>query len=207
MPAFVQDVDGEALAVKVVSLFPGQSGQGLGLHSGRRARPGARDRPARRAPRRQFTDRHPDRGGRRRSRGYPFPARKHSLAVFGAGAQGRTQLEAACTVREIETAWIYDADPQRAARRLVAELAGHGPIPRDLRVALFRPGGPVRDADIICTATTSLTPVFADADLDGRRPHHGRWILHAGDAGDTGGNCQAGACGRRFAVGGPRRDR
>jgi ornithine cyclodeaminase/alanine dehydrogenase-like protein (mu-crystallin family) len=37
------------------------------------------------------------------------------LAVFGAGVQGRTQLEAACTVRKIETAWIFDADPTQRA--------------------------------------------------------------------------------------------
>ncbi|RLC67393.1 MAG: hypothetical protein DRI48_02410, partial [Chloroflexi bacterium] len=29
-------------------------------------------------------------------------------AVFGAGTQGRTQLEAVCAVRPIEQAWVYD---------------------------------------------------------------------------------------------------
>ena len=44
----------------------------------------------------------------------------HVLAVFGAGAQGRTQIEAACTVREIHTVWIYDPGRERpqAGRRV-----------------------------------------------------------------------------------------
>jgi len=44
------------------------------------------------------------------------------------------------------------------------ELGGQGPIPEDLRVAAS-PLQAVTDADVICTATTSSTPVFDDADL------------------------------------------
>lgn len=85
----------------------------------------------------------------------------HVAAVFGAGAQGRTQLEAVCTVRPIETAWIYDVDRERAERMSdemsrcltvsvkVAKTAAHA----------------VRQADVICTATTSSAPVFDDADV------------------------------------------
>ena len=35
-------------------------------------------------------------------------------AIFGAGIQGRTQLEAICSVREIEKAIIFDTNDQRA---------------------------------------------------------------------------------------------
>jgi ornithine cyclodeaminase len=66
-------------------------------------------------------------------------------------------------VRSIRTAWIYDSDPQRASA-LVSQLAGNGSIPVDLRVA-SSPQEAVSQADVICTATTSLSPVFADADL------------------------------------------
>jgi ornithine cyclodeaminase len=85
------------------------------------------------------------------------------VAIFGAGVQGRTQLEAACSVRKIETAWIYDADSSRAGA-MATEMSGVGAIPEDLRVA-SNPQQAVAEADVICTATTSLTPVFSDSDL------------------------------------------
>lgn len=84
-------------------------------------------------------------------------------AIFGAGVQARTQLEAICTVRPIRTVWIYDRIPARI-ETFVRELAGQGPIPEDLHVAAS-PQEAARDADVICTATTSSKPVFADADL------------------------------------------
>jgi ornithine cyclodeaminase len=86
-----------------------------------------------------------------------------TVAIFGAGVQARTQLEAVCTVRLIETVWI--CDPETAAvEALIAEMAGQGPIPPDVRPAAD-PQQAVADADIICTATTSATPVFSDTDL------------------------------------------
>jgi alanine dehydrogenase len=85
-------------------------------------------------------------------------------AVFGAGAQGRTQLEAVCQVRDIEKAWVYDINRQ-AAERYVEEMRGQGGrIPGDIIVASSS-SEVVREADVICTATTSKSPVFADADL------------------------------------------
>lgn len=85
-------------------------------------------------------------------------------AVFGAGAQGRTQLEAVCQVRNIEKAWVYDVN-REAAEKYAEEMRGRGGrIPADIIVA-SSPTGAVRKADVICTATTSRTPVFADADL------------------------------------------
>lgn len=85
-------------------------------------------------------------------------------AVFGAGAQGRTQLEAVCQVRDIEKAWVYDIN-REAAEKYVAEMRERGGrVPKDI-VAVSSPAEAVREADVICTATTSRTPVFADADL------------------------------------------
>ena len=86
-----------------------------------------------------------------------------TAAVFGAGVQGRTQLEAVCTVRPIRRAWIYDAVPGRA-EAMAAEVAGRGPIPQDVRVAAT-PHEAVAEADVVCTATTSNTPVFDGRDL------------------------------------------
>ena len=84
-------------------------------------------------------------------------------AIFGSGAQARTQLEAICTVREIEHAWIYSLD-QDSAESMIANLSGSGPIPQSLELA-SSPQQAVREADVICTATTSMQPVFDASDL------------------------------------------
>ncbi len=80
------------------------------------------------------------------------------LAVFGAGAQARTQIEAVCTVRPIERVWVYDLDRAKA-QALAEEMAGQGPVPADVRVA-SSPAEALAQADVVCTATTSTTPVF-----------------------------------------------
>lgn len=82
-------------------------------------------------------------------------------AIFGAGAQGRTQLEAVCAVRSIDDAWIYDVDSEQA-RRYADEMADL----LDVNVRVARtPAEALRSADVICTATTSSSPVFDDADV------------------------------------------
>jgi alanine dehydrogenase len=157
MPAFVKG-DREALTLKVVSVFPENQGRGLPIihavvlvleaNTGRvmailegstltAIRTGAASGAA--------TDllARPD---------------AKTAAVFGAGVQGRTQLEAICTVRKIDTAWIVDPDLEKA-QAFVDELAGHGKIPRDLRVTT-NPNEAASQVDIICTATTSHVPVY-----------------------------------------------
>jgi len=85
-------------------------------------------------------------------------------AIMGAGIQGRTQLEAVCTVRAIKKVWVYDCVPE-AASAYAKEMKEFGsPIPKDIFLA-ESPNQAVREADIICTATTSSQPVFDDGDL------------------------------------------
>lgn len=84
-----------------------------------------------------------------------------TVAIFGAGAQGRTQLEAVCAVRPIEEAWIYDIVAGQAAA-YADEMSERLSLP--VKVA-ETPGDGVRRADVICTATTATSPVFDDADL------------------------------------------
>jgi ornithine cyclodeaminase len=85
-------------------------------------------------------------------------------AIFGAGVQGRTQLEAICHVRDIVEVRVYDSVPQKA-EEYVAEMRERGdPIPKNITVARS-PEEAAQGSDIICTATTSTTPVFADGDL------------------------------------------
>ena len=166
MPAYVQVEDGEnALAVKVVSLFPNnleqqrrldliqaavlvldaETGQTLALLEGSSLtaiRTGAGSGAA-----------------------IDLLARPDSkiVAVFGAGAQGRTQLEAACSVRKIEQAWVFDPAVKKS-EAFVSDMAGKGYVPIDLRVAASASQA-LANADIICTATTASAPVFADSAL------------------------------------------
>src|SRR5918994_5181082 len=121
MPAFVNSQEGDALAIKVVSLFPtnprrglayiqaavlvfdAETGQTIALLEGSSLtaiRTGAAGGAA-----------------------IDLLARPDSkvAAIFGAGAQGRTQLEAACTARQIETAFIFDRNAGKA-ESLAAEI-------------------------------------------------------------------------------------
>ncbi|MBC7098699.1 ornithine cyclodeaminase family protein [Candidatus Bipolaricaulota bacterium] len=81
-------------------------------------------------------------------------------AVFGAGVQGRTQLEAVCTVRPIRKAYVVDPDREKA-RAFAAEMTKRLSIP----VQVASPGEALAEADVVCTATTSTTPVFLDHQL------------------------------------------
>jgi alanine dehydrogenase len=164
MPAYVQNTDADdALTIKIVSLFPknpargldfiqaavlvldAQTGKTLALLEGSTLtaiRTGAASGAA--------TD---------------LLARPNSrvVTIFGAGAQGRTQLEAVCNVREIEIVWIVDMDESRA-QQFADEMSGLSPIPADIRIARD-PKEALSSTDIICTATTSTTPVYQAVDV------------------------------------------
>jgi len=85
----------------------------------------------------------------------------HTAAIFGAGAQGRTQLEAVCAVRSIREVWVYDGVLERAAA-YAAEMGQRLSLPVEVAST---PSEAAHRADVICTATTSSTPVFDDADV------------------------------------------
>ncbi|MGB8646616.1 MAG: hypothetical protein WCF84_15355 [Anaerolineae bacterium] len=84
-------------------------------------------------------------------------------AIFGAGAQGRTQLLGVAAVRQLQRAYIYDAIPQNVDK-YIQEMRGKPGVPADLRAAAS-PQEAVSAADIICTATTSTTPVYHGEDV------------------------------------------
>lgn len=83
-------------------------------------------------------------------------------AIFGSGIQARRQLEAVCTVRPIERVLVYSL---AGAEAFVDEMAGYGPIPVDITIARS-PREAAAEADVICAATTSRTPVFDGRDLN-----------------------------------------
>jgi ornithine cyclodeaminase len=160
MPAFVGAREGVALAVKVVSLFPANPARGLPYIQ---AAVLVLDPETGRAlALLEGSSLTAIRTGAAGGAAVDLLARKDSTvaAIFGAGAQGRTQLEAVCVVRPIQTAYIFDTSPQRAAA-FVEEMKGRAGIPRDVRVAAGARQA-VERADVVCTATTSLKPVFED---------------------------------------------
>ncbi len=163
MPAFVQVPQGEALAVKVVSLYPKNLERGLPLiHAAVLVLEADTGRPLALLEGSTLTA---IRTGAASGAATDLlaPEKCRVAAIFGAGVQGHTQLKAVCTVRRIQSVWVYDKDTSKA-EALVAEMAGREPIPNDLRVA-SSPQQAVTDADVICTATTSQSPVFNHSDL------------------------------------------
>lgn len=163
MPAYVQTTDSEALAIKVVSLFPKNLERGLAFIQAAvlvfEADTGCTLALL------EGSSLTAIRTGAASGASIDLLARKNSkvAAIFGAGAQGRTQLEAACTARRIESVFIFDTDSDKA-RTFAKELTGRGPIPGDIRVTVSSREA-VENADIICTATTSTTPVFEDGNI------------------------------------------
>jgi ornithine cyclodeaminase len=85
------------------------------------------------------------------------------LACIGAGEQAETQIEAVCAVRRIDRVWIRSRS-EESARSLVSRIKGERGIPDDVRVA-ESPGQALGEADVVCTATTSHTPVFDGRDV------------------------------------------
>jgi len=86
-----------------------------------------------------------------------------SCTIFGAGVQGRTQLEAVAAVRDIDEYCIYDANIV-AARNFAEEMAEQMGI--TIRVAASSQEA-IAKADIVCCATISETPIFNNDDLAG----------------------------------------
>lgn len=87
---------------------------------------------------------------------YLAPDDATTAAVFGAGVQGRTQLWAACTVRPIDRAYVYDLDPRamESFSRDMEDKLGIEVTPSESgKEACI-------DADIVLTATTSSKPVI-----------------------------------------------
>jgi len=163
MPAFVNSQEADALAIKVVSLFPTNPARGLAYIQ---AAVLVLDPETGRAiALLEGSSLTAIRTGAAGGAAIELLARKDSkiAAIFGAGSQARTQLEAACTARQIETAFIFARNTENA-QAFADGMKGQGLITQDIRVAQS-PREAIEHADIICTATTSPTPVFDDKDV------------------------------------------
>lgn len=163
MPAYMKTEASEALAVKVVSLYPSNPPRGLAYIQ---AAVMVLDPETGRAiALLEGSTLTAIRTGAGSGAAIDLLARKDSkiVAIFGAGPQGKTQLQAACTARNIETAFIYNPTVSKA-EAFAREMAGQGNFPKDIRVAKT-PQEAVTGADIICTATGSTKPLFEDRDV------------------------------------------
>ena len=87
------------------------------------------------------------------------PSEAKTVAIIGSGKQAASQLDAVCTVREIQQAWVYSPNPEHA-QSFAEEMSGVGPIPEDVQ-AVTSSAKALKNADIVCTATTSTTPVIS----------------------------------------------
>ena len=156
MPAFLAD-SGD-LAIKIVSVFPNNPQLGLPtIHALVLALDTATGKPLALLEGASLTA---IRTGAVSGAATDLLARPdaRSVAIIGSGVQARTQLEAVCTVRDIREVRVFSLLPDQA-RQFAREMAGRGPIPPLITVAEDA-NSAVREADIVCTATTSLTPVF-----------------------------------------------
>jgi alanine dehydrogenase len=107
-----------------------------------------------------------DRLGQRRTGAATGVATRHLarpeaavLALFGAGWQARSQLEAVCAVRSIREARVYSRSPERR-ERLCAEI--QTAVTANL-VPVTSPAAALDGADLVVTSTTSREPVFDGA--------------------------------------------
>jgi alanine dehydrogenase len=85
------------------------------------------------------------------------------LVAIGAGAQGVTQIAAVCAVRSIERVIAVDVH-ETALERLRETMRQDWPEIAE-RLETTTDAAAVREADVVCTATTSHTPVFRDEDI------------------------------------------
>lgn len=82
-----------------------------------------------------------------------------TAGIFGAGVQARMQLWAVAEARELSKAYVYDVVPE-AAEKLAADMGKQ--LGFEIKVASS--GEQIlEDADIICTASSSATPIFDGA--------------------------------------------
>ena len=162
MPAYLEDMD--SLTVKVVSVFSNNPRQGLPtIHALVLVVDAATGAPMAVMDGTYLTAL---RTGAAAGAATDLLARRNAahVAILGAGTQGRTQLLGVCEVRQVTRVHVYDALRARAEEYVTEMKARGGRVPTDIAVS-GSSAEAVADADIVCTATTSTTPVLRDADL------------------------------------------
>ena len=156
MPAYLRE--SQALAVKVVSVFPGNVQQNMPtIHAAVLVLAANTGKPLALLEGSTLTAIRTGAGAGAATDVLARPE-ANTVAIIGSGVQARTQLEAVCTVRRIERVYVYSLTRANALA-FAEEMAGLGPIPAAIEV-MDSAETAVAQADIICTATTATTPVF-----------------------------------------------
>ena len=86
-----------------------------------------------------------------------------TVGIIGSSKLAHSLLEAVCTVRRIEQVRVFSPNPEHA-QKCAEEMSGKGPVPDNVR-AVPSSKKAINNADIVCTATTSTTPVIAFENL------------------------------------------
>ncbi|MCB9134252.1 MAG: ornithine cyclodeaminase [Anaerolineales bacterium] len=161
MPAYVPGEEGDALTLKIVTLFPHNVPAGLPfIHAAVLVMDASTGQMLALLEGGTLTA---IRTGAAGGAAADLLARpdSHTVALFGAGVQARTQLEAVCAVRPIEKVWIHGLSMEQI-ETFIADMTTR------VRATLLPAESPrqaLAEADIICAATTTTTPLFDDADL------------------------------------------
>lgn len=161
MPAFVQDEDSDSLAVKIVTLYPENPINNLPfIHAGVLVMDAETGQMQALLEGSTLTA---IRTGAGSGAATDLLARRecHVAAIFGAGVQARTQLEAICAVRPVEYVKVF-APTREHVETFIEEMEEQ--IPAKIACAESAEEA-LRGADIICTATTATRPVFDDSQI------------------------------------------
>jgi len=78
-----------------------------------------------------------------------------TVAIFGCGAQGKTQLEAVAAVRRLKKVFVFDRFKD-AAESFTAEMTSK----LGLDIRFTEDNSVLKECDIICTATNAEAPLF-----------------------------------------------
>jgi ornithine cyclodeaminase/alanine dehydrogenase-like protein (mu-crystallin family) len=162
MPAYVPSIEG--LGMKVVSVFPGNQALGKPTINAIVAVLNAKTGEPEALMDGTFLT--ALRTGAGAGAATDLLARNDSSVVtcIGAGAQGLTQAWAVSAARNVDKVYVFDINDamrESFSDRLEgydAELAAKVETVTDLKAALA-------ESDVVCTATTSKTPVYDHADL------------------------------------------
>jgi ornithine cyclodeaminase/alanine dehydrogenase-like protein (mu-crystallin family) len=82
------------------------------------------------------------------------------MALFGCGAQGKTQVEAVLCERPVRKIMIFEKDRDRAYR-FIDEMQGVS----SAQMVYCEDISALKEADIICTATNATAPLFKREDV------------------------------------------
>lgn len=105
------------------------------------------------------------------------PSAADTLALFGTGKQALSQLDAISNVRNLKRVDVFASSPQKAQQFALDHCAHYA-------FEISAASGPevLKEANVICTATSSSVPVFDDKWLGARVHINGIGSYHAGMA-------------------------